>query len=157
MKLRTLVLFSLLAAAPARAQNHPAANGGCVATTSGCAFKTTAGNVNPSANQVMVAQVQGIAGSSFTGCTDTYSVTWTQFSAGQGVWTNSNLGTTNVPQTAYWAKTGAHSGAETVTCTQSPAGNVTYVLSSWAASDVNTGAANPEDSSVFKQDTNANT
>jgi hypothetical protein len=156
MKLPTLVLFSLLAALPARAQNHPAANGNCASTGSGCAFFTTAGNVNPGPNQVMVAAVEGVAGRTFNGCTDTYGVTWTQFSAGQGVWSNSNLGITNVPQTAYWAKTGAHSGAETVTCTTSVAGNVSYSLSSWAATDVNVLAANPEDTSVFRQDTNAN-
>ena len=104
-----------------------------------------------------MAQVEGVAGTTFTGCSDTYGVTWTQFTAGQGVWSNSNLGVTNVPQTAYWAKTGAHSGAETVTCTTSAAGNVTYGLSSWAASDVNVTAATPEDASVFRQDTNANT
>jgi hypothetical protein len=156
MKIHTLVLFSLLAALPARAQNHPAANGGCPATTSGCAFKNTGGNVNPGPNQVMVVIAEGSQGSSFTGISDTYGVTWTAFSAGTGVWSNSNLGVTNVPVRAWWAKTGANSGAETITVTTSSAAAVVYYLASWAATDVNVSASNPEDTSVFKQDTNAN-
>jgi len=155
-KWRCALLLLALFAAPTRAQNHPASYGQCSSATN-CAFGTTGGLVSPGPNQVMAVLLQGIPNSAINGCTDTYGVTWTRFAQGTGLWNNSNLGTTNVPMTAFWAKTGTNSGAETITCTQSPAGNFAYAIFSFTGVDVNVTAANPEDASTFFQDTNANT
>jgi hypothetical protein len=93
----------------------------------------------------MVITVEGVAGASFTGISDApYASTWHQFSFGTGLWSNSNLGAMNIPMKAYWAKTGANRGADTVTVTTS-VGAVTYTMYSWAATDVNVVTTTPKD------------
>jgi hypothetical protein len=76
---------------------------------------------------------------------------------GIGLWSNSNLGATNIPMVGYWAKTGTNSGPESIQVNWSPAGSAAYYLTSFSGTDANVSAVNPEDVSTFRQDTNANT
>jgi hypothetical protein len=167
----TLFLFAaIFFASPAFAQNHPASvSGNCNATNS-CAFCSSScgtGLVVPAANQVMVMLISGPGDNeTLSSIADTYGIGgscsgstcggWTQFSVGSHAHTNSNQGIT-AQMVGYWAKTGTHSGAETVTLTWSSGGTARLMpLSSYAATDVNVTATNVEDASAFHEDTNAN-
>jgi hypothetical protein len=171
----TFVLFSLLAllaAIPSRAQNHPASlTDTCGTQESGgrtsCPFKNTGSYVNPGAGQLMVFLAAGPGGQTLSSITDTYfgtqtctgttCGTWTAFSASPGTWSNSSLGITSSQVIGYWAKTGAHSGAETITPNWSGSGTLLFGLAwSLASTDAAVSATNPEDTSVFQIDTNTN-
>jgi hypothetical protein len=172
MKIRTLVLLSLLAllaALPARAQNHPAAvSGSTITSINSQSFTSGSGIVLPAANQLMVFLISGPPGQTLSSISDTYGLggtcsgtppvcgSWKQFQ-NSGLHSNANQGFSNALMTGYYAPTGTHSGAETVTLTWSGGGTTRlFPLMSYSSADVNFSGGSPEDSSGFHEDTNAN-
>jgi hypothetical protein len=168
---RAFLLVSLLAlfAMPALAQNHPAAVSSSTLTSiNSQSFTSGGGIVLPAANQIMVFLVSGPPGQTLSSIADTYGLSgscsgtppvcgsWTQFQS-SGLHSNSNQGFSNALMTGYYAPTGTHSGAETVTLTWSGGGTARlFPLMSSSASAVNFSGGSPEDSSGFHEDTNAN-
>jgi hypothetical protein len=142
-------LLCLLApfAMPALAQNHPAAISSSTITSINSQTFTSGGGIVPSRGQSDhgVSRL-GPPGQTLSSIADTYGLggscsgippvcgSWKQFQ-NSGLHSNSNQGFSNALMTGYYAPTGTHSGAETVTLT-------------WGGS--------PEDSSGFHEDTNAN-
>jgi hypothetical protein len=138
-----VLALTLSITSSARAQ-HPATQASCFFAAS-CTFST-----NPGPNQIMIAFGVQSTGSGTATVNDvtTYNLTWTQFSAGY------STGTSNV-STAWWAKTGSHSGTETVTVTWSGGGtNQLINLVSFPSTDADITATGGEDYSGFHANAN---
>ena len=154
---------------PALAQNHPAAvSSSTITSINSQSFTSGGGIVLPAANQIMVFLVSGPPGQTLSSIADTYGLggscsgtppvcgSWKQFQ-NSGLHSNSNQGFSNALMTGYYASTGTHSGAETVTLTWSSGGTTRlFPLMSFSSADVNFSGGSPEDSSGFHEDTNAN-
>ena len=161
------LLAGIFFPSPARAQNHPAAiSGGSITSINSQSFTSGSGIVLPAANQLMVFLVSGPPGQTLLSIADTYGLggtcsgtppvcgSWKQFQ-NSGLHSNANLGFSSALMTGYYAPTGTHSGAETVTLTWSSGGTTRlFPLMSFSSADVN--VSSPEDSSGFHEDTNAN-
>ena len=145
MKKYVFIIVSFILFCPGRSQaQHPVAVGSCFFSAT-CAFGT-----NPSASQMMIAFAVQSTGTGSAVISDTYGLGagWTQFSCGY------STGTSNV-STAWWAKTGAHSGPETITVTWSGSGtNQLINLVSYSSSDADVTATGGEDYCGFHANAN---
>jgi hypothetical protein len=137
MKLRTLVLFSLLALlCPHQASATQPASKCAVVNSTTCALGSGTGT-----NQTIVLSVYYAAGVSPTTPTDGFVLTYTQIRCDG--WTD-GIGSEHI--CSYYAHTASNSGADTITVSGSAARAIW--AGSWAATDVkNTGS--PVDQSCF--------